>query len=240
MVTINAFVHKDTAELVQYLNDQRPHLPRNFVPDLVEGTDFDPCTGWKNLTKPPENGWWANRQSCQCPPCYFFDLKSQINRGTLPFAVAVPLAQLINVGLIRLNFRHPGHNNVFTAEDKDYALSLHRDVCYGINSGKLPLQLLEILLLASRKAVLKPLDQSDPEYQHKEFEVYLKRAIRKCKDQGDEQEDEDVDDQAGAGAEDDNNHCSVACYPICESLVDDLVKETANLWTAPVADHSHS
>ncbi|KAI5205614.1 hypothetical protein AUEXF2481DRAFT_26166 [Aureobasidium subglaciale EXF-2481] len=145
-----------------------------------------------------------------------------INRGTLPFAVAVPLAQLINVGLIRLNSRHPGHNNVFTAEDKDYALSLHRDICYGINSGKLPLQLLEILLLASHKAVLKPLDQSDPEYRHKEFEVYLKRAIRKCKDQSDEQEDGDDDDQAEAGAEDDNNHC----HPICESPVDNLVKET--------------
>ncbi|KAG9569950.1 hypothetical protein KCU61_g5461, partial [Aureobasidium melanogenum] len=208
MVVIKAFTHRDTAELVQCLNEQRPHPPRTFVPELIEGAQVKPCTGWMNLQKPPQNGWWADRQSCQCPPCYFYTLLDQINSGALPFAVAVPLAQLINVGLIRLNFRHPEHANVFTAEDRDYALSLHRDICYGINSGQFPLQLLEILLIASRKAVLKPLNQEDPEYHHKEFELYLKRAIQRCKEDrsnGKDCLDDAEQTQEGAHADEEND-----------------------------------
>ncbi|KAH0275935.1 hypothetical protein KCU74_g6245, partial [Aureobasidium melanogenum] len=208
MVDIKAIAHKDTAQLAPYLNDQRPHSPRTFVPELIEGAQAKPCTGWMNLPKPPQNGWWADRQSCKCPPCYFYNLTDQINSGALPFAVAVPLAQLINVGLIRLNFRHAEHANVFTAEDKDYALSLHRDICYGINSGQLPLQLLEILLTASRKAVLKPLNQEDPEYHHKEFELYLKRAIQRCKEDqsnGKNCPDDEEQTQEGAHAEEERN-----------------------------------
>lgn len=211
MVVIKAIAHRDTADLAHYLSNQ-PQPPRTFVPDLIQGAQVRPCTGWLNLTKPPANGWWADRQTCQCPPCYFYNLTNQINSGTLPFSVAVPLAQLINVGLIRLNFRHAEHNDVFTAEDRDYALSLHRDICYGINSGQLPLQLLEILLVASKKAVLKPLNAQEPEYQHKEFEMYLKRAIRKCKEsQSDDQDEEDDDEQAQEGAhQDDDNDSSPA------------------------------
>jgi hypothetical protein len=208
MVIIKAIAHRDTADLANYLHDQRPHPSRTFIPDLIQGAQVKPCTGWLNLTKPPPNGWWADRQTCQCPPCYFYNLTDQINSGHLPFSVAVPLAQLINVGLIRLNFRHAEHNNVFTVEDRDYALSLHRDICYGTNSGQLPLQLLEILLVASRKAVLKPLDSQDPEYQHKEFELYLKRAIRKCKEDqsnGYNHADDEQQTQAGADQDDDNN-----------------------------------
>lgn len=204
MVVIKTTAHKDTAQLAPYLNDQRPHPPRTFVPELIEGAQAKPCTGWMNLPKPPQNAWWADRQPCQCPPCYLYNLTDQINSGALPFAVAVPLAQLINVGLIRLNFRHAEHANVFTAEDKDYALSLHRDICYGINSGKFPLQLLEILLTASRKAVLKPLSHEDPEYNHKEFEMCLKRAIQRCKEDqsnGEACQDDGEQTQAGAHAE---------------------------------------
>jgi hypothetical protein len=202
MVVIHAIQHRDTAELAQYLNDQRPHPPRTFIPDLIQGAQVKPCTGWQDLQKPPpEGGWWANRQNCHCPPCYYYHLINQINTSKLPFPVAVPLAQLINVGLIRLNFNHSGHATVFTATDKDYALSLHRDICYGINSGQFPLQLLEILLVASRKAVLKPLDPEDPEYHHKEFEVYLKRAIQRCKIEDGGQEDGIEQAQEGAKAE---------------------------------------
>lgn len=207
MVIIRAIAHRDTADLAHYLSNHQPHPPHTFIPDLIQGAQVKPCTGWPNLTKPPTNGWWADRQSCQCPPCYFYSLTDQINSGALPFSVAVPLAQLINVGLIRLNFRHADHNDVFTAEDRDYALSLHRDICYGINSGQLPLRLLEILLVASRKAVLKPLDAQEPEYQHKEFELYLKRAIRKCKEDqisGQSEEDDDEQAQEGAHQEDDD------------------------------------
>lgn len=205
MVVIKAIAHRDTADLANYISNHQSHPPRTFVPDLVQGAQVKPCTGWINLTKPPANGWWADRQSCQCPPCYFYHLTDQINSGTLPFSVAVPLAQLINVGLIRLNFRHAEHNNVFTPEDRDYALSLHRDIYYGINSGQLPLQLLEILLVASRKAVLKPLSEQEPEYQHKEFELYLKRAIRKCKESQSDGQDEENDDQAQEGAHEDDD-----------------------------------
>lgn len=206
MVVIKAIAHRDNADLANYISNHQPHPPRTFIPDLIQGAQTKPCTGWINLTKPPANGWWADRQSCQCPPCYLYSLTDQINSGALPFSVAVPLAQLINVGLIRLNFRHAEHNNVFTAEDRDYALSLHRDICYGINSGQLPLKLLEILLVASRKAVLKPLNEHEPEYQHKEFELYLKRAIRKCKEsQSDDQDEEDDDEQAQEGAHEDDD-----------------------------------
>lgn len=209
MVVIKAIAHRDTAELAIYLNDQRPHPPRTFVLDLIEGAQVKPCTGWINLTKPPQNGWWADRQACECPPCYYYTLTDQINTGGLPFAVAVPLAQLINVGLIRLNFRHSEHANVFTAEDRDYALSLHRDICYGINSSQLPLQLLEILLTASRKAVLKPLDSENPEYHHKEFELYLKRAIQKCKeDQSNDNGCLDDEEQTQEGARADEEYDS--------------------------------
>ncbi|KAI4716322.1 hypothetical protein E4T48_07462 [Aureobasidium sp. EXF-10727] len=240
MVVIKAIAHRDTAELAHHLNDQRPHPPRNFVPELIEGAQVKPCTGWMNLTKPPANGWWADRQSCHCPPCYFYNLTDQINSGILPFAVAVPLAQLINVGLIRLNFRHAKHSNVFTVEDRDYALSLHRDICYGINSGQLPLQLLEILLVASRKAVLKPLDPQDPEYRHKEFEMCLKRAIRRCKEDrgsGESYADEDEQTQEGARQDDDDDQDSGAWASEeadSETVEDDNSdKETAILWTAP-------
>ncbi|THW78747.1 hypothetical protein D6D19_01677 [Aureobasidium pullulans] len=221
MVTIEAVVHKNTADLAQYLNDQRPHPPRNFVPDLIEGAQVKPCTGWMDLAKPPQNGWWADRQTCQCPPCYYYHLTDQVNNGSLPFSVAVPLAQLINVGLIRLNFRHPQHENVFTAEDKDYARSLHRDICYGINSGQLPLQLMEILLIASRKAVLKSLTTEDLEYHHKEFEMYLKRAIQKL--------------QAGAQAEDEESAESVSNEDNGIEKAD-MDHEVPHLWTGIVAE----
>ncbi|KAG9663162.1 hypothetical protein KCU64_g1500, partial [Aureobasidium melanogenum] len=245
MVVIKAFTHRDTAELVQCLNEQRPHPPRTFVPELIEGAQVKPCTGWMNLQKPPQNGWWADRQSCQCPPCYFYTLLDQINSGALPFAVAVPLAQLINVGLIRLNFRHPEHANVFTAEDRDYALSLHRDICYSINSGQFPLQLLEILLIASRKAVLKPLNQEDPEYHHKEFELYLKRAIQRCKEDrsnGKDCLDDAEQTQEGAHADEENDPSvwlsDVAEHPSVKDS--DSGKETAFLWTASAVKSSHS
>lgn len=89
-------------------------------------------------------------------------------------------------------------------------MSLHRDICYGINSG----QLLEILLIASRKAVLKPLTAEDPEYHHKEFEMYLKRAIQKYKDEGKglglDLEDDTEQAEAGAQAEDEESAESVS------------------------------
>ncbi|CAD0112988.1 unnamed protein product [Aureobasidium uvarum] len=234
MVVIKAIAHRNTAELASHLHDQRPHPPRNFVPELVEGAQVKPCTGWMNLTKPPPDGWWADRQSCQCPPCYFYKLTDQINSGILPFAVAVPLAQLINVGLIRLNFRHAEHTCIFTAEDKDYALSLHRDVCYGINSGQSPLQLLEILLVASRKAVLKPLDPQDPEYHHKEFEMCLKRAVRRCKEdisngQGHAEDEEQTQEGAHQDDDDDdqNSGALTSDGAECENVEhDDADKET--------------
>ncbi|KAG9949031.1 hypothetical protein KCU85_g4525, partial [Aureobasidium melanogenum] len=222
MVVIKAIAHKDSAQLAPCLNDQRPHPSRTFVPELIEGAQAKPCTGWMNLQKPPQNG------------C-----------GALPFAVAVPLAQLINVGLIRLNFRHAEHANVFTAEDKDYALSLHRDICYGINSGQLPLQLLEILLTASRKAVLKPLNQEDPEYHHKEFELYLKRAIQRCKEDqsnGKNCPDDEEQTQEGAHAEEEHNP-GVWSSEAAESASDkddDSAKETPFLWTAAAHQPSHS
>ncbi|KAH0386772.1 hypothetical protein KCU92_g2232, partial [Aureobasidium melanogenum] len=245
MVVIKAIAHRDTAELAHYLNDQRPHPPRTFVPELIEGAPVKPCTGWMNLPKPPQNGWWADRQSCQCPPCYFYTLTDQINSGVLPFAVAVPLAQLINVGLIRLNFRHPEHANVFTAEDRDYALSLHREICYGINSGQFPLQLLEILLIASRKAVLKPLNQEDPEYHHKEFELYLKRAIQKFKEDQSNGKDclgDEEQTQEGAHAEDehDSGVWSSDAAEHTSDKDDDSDKETAFLWTASAVKPPHS
>jgi hypothetical protein len=159
MVIIQAIRRIDTTNPAKHLNNQTSHPPtRSFIPSLVQGAQLLPYTGWTNLSKPPPHGWWADRQLCTCPPCYFYTLTSAINNGTFPIAVTVPLAQLINVGLLRLNFRHAEHNNTFTAEEKDYALSLYRDICYGVNSGQLPLQLLEIMLVASRKAVLKPLD----------------------------------------------------------------------------------
>ncbi|KEQ82142.1 hypothetical protein M438DRAFT_322881 [Aureobasidium pullulans EXF-150] len=239
MVTIEAVVHKNTADLAQYLNDQRPHPPRNFVPDLIEGAQVKPCTGWMDLGKPPQNGWWADRQTCQCPPCYYYHLTDQVNNGSLPFSVAVPLAQLINVGLIRLNFRHPQHENVFTAEDKDYARSLHRDICYGINSGQLPLQLMEILLIASRKAVLKSLTAEDPEYHHKEFEMYLKRAIQKYKDEGKgpglDLEDNTEQAQAGAQAEDEESAEFVSDEDNGIEKAD-MDHEVPHLWTGIVAE----
>ncbi|KAK6003966.1 hypothetical protein QM012_008816 [Aureobasidium pullulans] len=245
MVIIKAIVHRNTAELAQYLNDQRPHPPRTLVPELIEGAQVKPYTGWMNLAKPPKNGWWADRQSCQCPPCYYYNLTDQINSGALPFAVAVPLAQLINVGLIRLNFRHPEHANVFTAEDRDYALSLHRDICYGINSGQFPLQLLEILLTASRKAVLKPLNQEDPEYHHKEFELYLKRAIQRCKEDQSNGKDCMDDGQTKEGAHADEEHDSGVIWSSdaaehASIKDDDSDKETTFLWTAPATQSSHS
>jgi hypothetical protein len=229
MVIIQAIEHRDTLDLAQHLNNHLPHRPRTFIPDLIQGAHVLPYTPWPNLQKPPPQGWWADRQYCTCPPCYFSTLTTSINNGSLPFAVAVPLAQLINVGLLRLNFRHADHNNIFTAEDREYALSLYRDICYGINSGQLPLQLLEILLVASRKAVLKPLDVERPEYQHREFEMCLKRAIAKCKEEGSEEQSCEDDEQTHGGAqqEDDGDSGSLSSDGIEHGTHDDhLDKET--------------
>ncbi|KAI4848911.1 hypothetical protein E4T44_03661 [Aureobasidium sp. EXF-8845] len=219
MVIIQAIAHRDTLDLAQQLNHQRMPPSRTFIPDLIQGAQALPYTPWPNFSKPPPQGWWADRQDCTCPPCYFNTLTSSIANNTLPFSVAVPLAQLINVGLLRLNFRHAHHNNIITVEDREYALSLQRDICYGINSGQLPLQLLEILLVASRKAVLKPLDAERPEYQHKEFEMCLKRAIAKCKQEGSGEEScvddeeqthggaqQDDDEESGSSSSDENEH----------------------------------
>jgi hypothetical protein len=219
MVIIQAIAHRDTLDLAQQLNNNLPHRPRTFIPDLIQGAQVLPYTPWPNLPKPPPQGWWADRQHCTCPPCYFNILTASIANNTFPFSVAVPLAQLINVGLIRLNYRHADHNNTFTAEDREYAVSLYRDICYGVNSGQLPLQLLEILLVASRKAVLKPLDAERPEYQHKEFEMCLKRAIIKCKEEGSSEEgcvddeeqthggaQQDEDEESGSLSSDENEH----------------------------------
>jgi hypothetical protein len=194
MVIIQAIAHKNTLDLAQQLTNHLPHRPRTLIPDLIQGAQVLPYTPWPNLPKPPPQGWWADRQHCTCPPCYFNTLTTSIANNTIPFSVAVPLAQLINVGLIRLNFSHANHNNIFTAEDREYAVSLYRDICYGINSGQLSLQLLAILLTASRKAVLKPLDAERPEFEHREFEMCLKRAIAKCKKERSESED-NVDDE---------------------------------------------
>ena len=192
-------MNKDTAELAQYLNEHKPRPPRNFVPELVSGSQVKPSIPWPDLKMPPSDGWWADRQNCECPPCYYYSITEQINGGKLPFTVTVPLARLINVGLIRLNFKHEDHHNHFTTEDKAYALSAYRDICWGIHSEQMPLQLLEILLMASRKAVLKPLTFDDPEYDRKELEVYLKRAIKKLKDA---EHDESGSEQTDEGARD--------------------------------------
>lgn len=204
MPTIKVMAHQTTAELAQYLNEQRPRPPRNFVPELVSGSQVKPSIPWPDLEMPPSNGWWADRQNCECPPCYYYSITEQINGGKLPFTVSVPLARLINVGLIRLNFKHEDHRNEFSTEDRVYALSAYRDICWGIHSGQMPLQLLEILLMASRKAVLKPLSSDDPEYDRKELEVYLKRAIEKLKDaEHDESESEQTEsEQTAEGAQD--------------------------------------
>lgn len=219
MVIIQAITHRDTLDLAQQLNNNLPHRPRTFIPDLIQGAQALPYTPWPHLSKPPPQGWWADRQHCTCPPCYFNTLTTSIANNAFPFSVAVPLAQLINVGLLRLNYRHADHNNTFTAEDREYALSLYRDICYGINSGQLPLQLLEILLVASRKAVLKPLDAERPEFQHKELEMCLKRAIAKCKEEGSGEEgcvddeeqihggaQQDDDEESGSSSSGENEH----------------------------------
>jgi hypothetical protein len=214
MATTQAIAHRTTADPSQHLNNQTPHAPtRTFIPSLIQGAQAHPYTPWTNLPKPPPHGWWADRQLCTCPPCYFYTLTSNINNGSLPIAVAIPLAQLINVGLLRLNFRHAEHNNIFNAEDKDYALSLYRDICYRVSSGQLPLQLLEILLVASRKAVLKPLDAEQPEYYHKEFEMCLKRAITTCKEeQRNGHGDVDDEEQTMEGAHQDDDEDSGALF----------------------------
>jgi hypothetical protein len=225
MVIIQAIRRIDTTNPAKHLNNQTSHPPtRSFIPSLVQGAQLLPYTGWTNLSKPPPHGWWADRQLCTCPPCYFYTLTSAINNGTFPIAVTVPLAQLINVGLLRLNFRHAEHNNTFTAEEKDYALSLYRDICYGVNSGQLPLQLLEIMLVASRKAVLKPLDVGEPEYNHKEFEMCLKRAIARCKEEQRNGEG-DVDDEEqmkeGAHQDDDDDAGSVSSDEVEQEEAED-------------------
>jgi hypothetical protein len=130
MVTIQAIAHRTTTDPSQHLNNQTLHpSTRSFIPSLIQGSQARPYTSWPNLPKPPSQGWWASRQTCTCPPCYFYTLTTNINNGSLPLTVAVPLAQLINVGLLRLNFRHAEHNNTFTVEEIDYVLSLYRDVC---------------------------------------------------------------------------------------------------------------
>jgi hypothetical protein len=214
MATLQAIAHRTTTDPSQHPHNQPSHPPtRTFIPSLIQGAQALPYTPWTNLPKPPPHGWWAGRQACTCPPCYFYTLTTNLNNGTFPLSVAVPLAQLINVGLLRLNFRHAGHNNTFNAEDKDYALSLYRDICYGVNSDQLPLQLLEILLVASKKAVLKPLDVGEPEYNHKEFEMCLKRAIARCKEeQRNSQGDGDDEEQTKEGAHQDDDEDAGALF----------------------------
>lgn len=209
--TTSAISYLSTAELAAYLNSQRPSPPRTFIPSLISGSQTTPYVPWPSLPKPPPEGWWANRQSCSCPPCYYNTLVHRINSNSLPFPVAVPLAQLINTGLIRLNFKHQDHNNVFTAEDKEYAVAIYRDICFGIHSGQLPLQLLEILLVASRKAVLKPLEG---EWDHREFELYLKRAIVR---QGGDGEEESVGQSSGGARAGDDEHEKSAVVPETEN-----------------------
>jgi hypothetical protein len=78
---------------------------------------------------------------------------------------------------------------------------------------------LEILLVASRKAVLKPLDADRPEFQHREFEMCLKRAIVKCKEEGSGEEgcvddeeqihggaQQDDDEESGSSSSGENEH----------------------------------
>jgi hypothetical protein len=239
MVINQAIAHRPITEPSQHPNNQTTHSsPRAFIPSLIQGAQALPYTPWTNLPKPPPHGWWADRQHCTCPPCYFHTLTTNINNGTLPLSVAVPLAQLINVGLLRLNFRHAEHNNTFNAEDKDYALSLYRDICYRVNSDQLPLRLLEILLVASRKAALKPLDAREPEYQHKEFEMCLKRAFARCKEeqrngQGDGNDEEQT--KEGAHQDDDEDSGALSSDEVEQNEAEDdhSDKET---WVFSISD----